>query len=76
MDRHLEGIKKYLTALICCMIAVLLDQVTKHLAVIHLKLQKEIVLIPGVFELRYLENQGRHLVCSRIDRYFLSLPLS
>ena len=50
--------KKYLTAVLCCAAAVLLDQVTKHLAVVHLKQQKEIVWIPGVFELRYLENRG------------------
>lgn len=35
-----------------------LDQWTKGLAVAHLKDQPEIVLIPGVFELRYLENRG------------------
>ncbi len=58
MDRHSEGAKKYLTAIFCCIAAVVLDQVTKHLAVVHLKFQKEIVLIPGVFELRYLENRG------------------
>lgn len=58
MDRQSENIKKYLTAVLCCAAAVLLDQVTKHLAVVHLKQQKEIVWIPGVFELRYLENRG------------------
>ncbi len=58
MDRQQAGVKKYLTALICCIAAVLLDQATKYLAAVHLKSQKEIVLIPGVFELRYLENRG------------------
>lgn len=58
MDRHSEGAKKYLAAILCCTAAVVLDQATKHLAVVHLKLQKEIVLIPDVFELRYLENRG------------------
>lgn len=39
-------------------IFVALDQWTKMLAVAHLKDQPSIVLIPGVFELKYLENTG------------------
>ena len=35
-----------------------LDQFTKGLAVAHLKGQPPIVLIPGMLELRYLENRG------------------
>ena len=58
MDGQFGKVRDYLTAALCCAAAVLLDQVTKHLAVAHLKLQREIVLIPGVFELRYLENRG------------------
>ena len=58
MDGQFGKVRDYLTAALCCVAAVLLDQVTKHLAVVHLKLQREIVLIPGVFELRYLENRG------------------
>lgn len=34
------------------------DQFTKSLAVNHLKSQSSMVLIPGVFELSYLENRG------------------
>lgn len=40
------------------MILTALDQWTKLLAVTHLKAQPSIVLIPGVFELQYLENTG------------------
>ena len=58
MDGQFGKVRDYLTADLCCAAAVLLDQVTKHLAVVHLKLQREIVLIRGVFELRYLENRG------------------
>lgn len=36
----------------------LFDQWTKQLAVQHLQGQNAFVLIPGVFELRYLENTG------------------
>lgn len=35
-----------------------LDQMTKYLAISHLKDGPSKVLIPGVFELTYLENQG------------------
>lgn len=36
----------------------IMDQLTKYLAVSHLKDNPSMVLIPGVFELTYLENQG------------------
>lgn len=36
----------------------LFDQWTKHLAILHLDGQDALVLVPGVFELRYLENRG------------------
>lgn len=50
---------KYLKALAAIVIMVLLDQLTKGLAVRYLKpLQEGIVLIPGVFRLLYLENRG------------------
>ena len=39
-------------------ILVAADQVTKHLAVMFLKGKEPLVLIPGVLEFRYLENQG------------------
>lgn len=35
-----------------------LDQLTKHLAVVHLKNKPALVLIEGVLELQYLENRG------------------
>ena len=40
------------------LIATFLDQYTKKLAVDHLMGKAPIVLIPGVFELRYVENRG------------------
>ena len=39
-------------------ILTLFDQWTKHLAILHLDGQDALVLLPGVFELRYLENRG------------------
>lgn len=62
MSERFFKVKSYLSstyaAIFCCIALVLFDQATKRLAVEHLKRQKEIVLIPGVFELRYLENRG------------------
>lgn len=37
---------------------VALDQITKHLAVLHLKNQENFILIKGIMELEYLENHG------------------
>ena len=50
--------KKYIKAALFVLAAVVLDQVTKLLAVANLKDQDPFVLIPGVFELHYLENRG------------------
>ena len=40
------------------LIFLLLDQLTKHLTIVHLKGQPAIVLIEGVLELQYVENTG------------------
>ena len=52
--------KKILFLIDAVIVAVLLvlDQFTKHLAVVHLKEQSAIPLIKGVLELDYLENRG------------------
>lgn len=39
-------------------ILVIIDQFTKHLAVIKLKGNESYILIKGIFELHYLENRG------------------
>ena len=48
----------YLSALAELAVLVLLDQLSKYAAVLYLKNQSDIILIPGVFELYYLENRG------------------
>ena len=45
-------------AVILVIVAVLIDQYTKYLAVTHLKDGPAFVLIDNVFELNYLENRG------------------
>lgn len=54
-----EKKKQYL---LCCVIGItallFLDQLTKHLARVHLKGQSDRIWIPNVFQLHYLENRG------------------
>ena len=50
--------KEYLLAALSVILAVVLDQFTKHLAVVNLKDNPSVKLIPGVFEPQYLENRG------------------
>lgn len=59
MEKKQAGMGKQLVILLLSvLVLVALDQWTKHLAVLYLKDQEPIVLIKGVFELRYLENRG------------------
>lgn len=44
--------------LICALLLIGVDQLTKYLAVIFLKGAESVPLIPGVFELAYVENKG------------------
>lgn len=50
--------KRAVSAVIFLIFLVLLDQWTKSLAVTHLMNQEPFVILPGVFQLRYLENRG------------------
>ena len=50
--------KRAFTALFSFILLILLDQWTKSLAVKHLMNQEPFVIIPKVFQLRYLENRG------------------
>lgn len=53
-----KKIMQLLTDFLVFVILVALDQVTKLIAVAYLKDKPSIDLIPGVFELQYLENRG------------------
>lgn len=50
--------KHYIAAFILAAAGVLLDQWSKYLAVTYLKDKNPIDLIPGIFQLTYLENRG------------------
>lgn len=57
MKKH-SILKKGLWGFLCSLLLIFLDQITKRVAVIHLKDQQPFILWKGVFELRYLENRG------------------
>lgn len=69
MNKH----KAIVLSLDAALLAVLiwLDQFTKRLAVLHLKDQDSLVLIPGVLELDYLENRGAAFGILQNQRLFL-----
>lgn len=54
----LNGKRMFVLDLCIAALGLWLDQFTKRLAVANLKGQDPFVLIPGVLELRYLENRG------------------
>lgn len=49
---------------------VVLDQITKAAAVAGLKVQPSFILIPGVFELQYVENRGAAFGVLENQRWF------
>lgn len=53
-----KSILKYLIFFASSAILIILDQMTKHLATIHLKNSKPISIIEDVIELTYVENRG------------------
>ena len=57
MEERKKTGKSYLWALFAFLLAVAADQFTKWLAVTYLKDQDPFIIIPGVFEFRYLENR-------------------
>ena len=61
---------KYIKAMIAVIILTLLDQLTKFLAVTHLKDAPAIPVIKDVFELQYLENRGSAFGMMQNQRVF------
>ena len=62
-----------LGALLLCVLLIAADQTTKLLAVARLKDQAPFVLLPGVLELRYLENRGAAFGILQGQKIFLVL---
>ena len=57
--------KREIKMFIGCVFLILLDQVTKLLALQNLKGQNPVTLIPDVFQLLYVENRGAALAFCR-----------
>lgn len=58
-NNHNSATLKYLiTAVLFTAAAVFFDQLSKYICVLFLKDKDPVILIDGVFELRYLENRG------------------
>jgi len=63
-------LKHYVIAIFTVLVTVILDQWTKHLAVLHLKDQEPFVILDGIFQLRYLENRGAAFGLMQNQRMF------
>lgn len=67
---------KYLAGILVTVLLIWLDQMTKHLAVTHLKGKSSFVILEGVFELTYVENRGAAFGIFQNQRWmFLVLTL-
>ena len=60
----------WILSAVAFILLVISDQLSKHLAVLNLKGGDGIVLIDGVFELRYLENRGAAFGMMQNMQYF------
>ena len=65
--------KRRMLVLLPVFLLVLLDQLTKKAAVMYLKGKDAFSLIPGVFELQYLENRGAAFGALQNQRWFFIL---
>ena len=66
----------YLAALIIALAGIFLDQITKYLAVVHLKEKEAYVLWDQVFQLEYLENRGAAFGMLQIFFFFSVILIS
>ena len=73
MKTNTKRITHYIVALVSIVVLVLLDQITKHLVVLHLKDRSAYVLIKDVFQLEYLENRGAAFGVLQNQRIFFYL---
>ncbi len=60
----------WVSGIVSIILLVVLDQYTKHLAVLHLKDQPDIPIIKNIFELAYVENRGAAFGMMQNQRFF------
>lgn len=65
----------YMLALLGVILGVVVDQITKRLAVEHLKGQDAFVILKNVFQLEYLENRGAAFGMLQNQRIFFLLSV-
>lgn len=58
METKTNTLKKAVTGMILSVILIVIDQVTKLMAIHGLMNQQPFVILDGIFELHYLENRG------------------
>ena len=75
MKEH-SALRKGVIGLIISVGLIIIDQLTKSLAVTHLKGQDPLVIWKGVFELRYLENRGAAFGILQNQRMFFLILTS
>ena len=75
MKTNTKRITHYIMALVSIVVLVLLDQITKHLVVLHLKDRSAYVLIKDVFQLEYLENRGAAFGILQNQRVFFYISV-
>ncbi|MCI6061444.1 MAG: signal peptidase II [Dorea sp.] len=75
MNTHKKRYVYYMRALISICLLTILDQITKYAAVGNLKDKPSCVLIPGVFQLEYLENRGAAFGLFQNQRVFFLISV-
>ncbi|MCR4693898.1 MAG: signal peptidase II [Pseudobutyrivibrio sp.] len=65
--------KKYIFSILFMAFLVCLDQYTKYLSIVNLREKNDIILIPGVLQLHYLENTGAAFSMLEGGRMFFAI---
>lgn len=76
MEARNTRIRHYILAIVIIVIGTLLDQFTKHLAIVNLKGQEPYVIWKGVFQLEYLENRGAAFGLFQDQRVFFLVSVA
>lgn len=76
MKKEEKRISHYLFAVLGILIGTMIDQITKYLAVSHLRGQEPYIIIKDVFQLEYLENRGAAFGLFQDQRIFFGVSIA
>lgn len=76
MEAKNTRLRHYMLAIVSVVIGTLLDQFTKHLAIVNLKGQESYVIWKGIFQLEYLENRGAAFGLFQNQRVFFFVSVA